>query len=60
MNELEFQQFSAIMFHNYTTREVLTASHKQVDAYISDAVDSLVNYVRSVGDAQIDGGWNFS
>lgn len=54
------QEFSAILFRNFSQREVDDATARQVEAFISDASDSLVSYVQSVGDARINGGWNFS
>lgn len=52
--------FNLLVFLNWTQRESDAAKRRQHDAFVSDAVDSLVNYVRSVGDARTDGGWNFS
>jgi hypothetical protein len=54
-----------------TFREIVTAEfgsavdwnlllRRQQELFITDAVDSLTEYVRSVGDARTDGGWNFS
>lgn len=54
------QTFELLVFLNWTQREVDAAQVRQQDAFVSDAVDSLVSYVESVGDAQINGGWNFS
>lgn len=54
------QTFELLVFLNWRQREVDAAQVRQQDAFVSDAVDSLVSYVESVGDAQINGGWNFS
>jgi hypothetical protein len=53
-------EFKLLIFLNWTQRDADTATKRQIDGYASDAVASLVEYVRSVGDARTDGGWNFS
>lgn len=54
------QEFEMLVFLNWTQREADSAQIRQQDSFVSAAVDSLVNYVRSIGEAQANGGWNFS
>jgi hypothetical protein len=54
------ETFNLLVFLNWTQREAGNAQIAQQEAFITDAVDSLCEYVRSVGDAKTDGGWNFS
>lgn len=54
------ETFELLVFLNWTQRDADAAQIRQQEAFISDAVDSLCEYVRSVGDARIDGGWNWS
>jgi hypothetical protein len=54
------ETFELLVFLNWTQREADDAQIRQQEAFISDAVDSLVSYVESVGNARIDGGWNWS
>jgi hypothetical protein len=50
-------EFAAIVFRSFTIREAFDAGLRQQEAFISDAVDSLVSYVRSIGDGTpFDGG----
>jgi hypothetical protein len=53
-------RFGLIIAAEFTQREADDAFTRQIDGFASDAVDSLVNYVASIGDARINGGWNFS
>lgn len=52
--------FEQIIAANYTDGEVIAAFAREASAFITDAVDSIANYVASIGDARINGGWNFS
>jgi hypothetical protein len=52
--------FEQIIAANFTDGEVIAAFTRQVNGFITDAVDSLSNYVASIGDARINDGWNFS
>jgi hypothetical protein len=53
-------RFALIIASNFTDQAVTDAVNRQVDAFASDAVDSLTGYVESVGAARVNGGWNFS
>lgn len=53
-------EFNAIIFTNFTARDIAAMTTRQTDAFISDAVDSLAGYVASIGEARINGGWCFS
>jgi hypothetical protein len=54
------ETFGLLVFLNWTQRDAEAAQIRQQEGFISDAVDSLCEYVRSVGDARIDKGWNWS
>jgi hypothetical protein len=53
-------EFESIIAGNYSQRELDNAVIRETDAFISDATDSLVSYVTSVGDARINQGWSWS
>lgn len=52
--------FEQIIAANFTDGDVIAAFARQVSAFVTDAADSLTDYVASIGDARINGGWNFS
>lgn len=54
------QTFALLVFLNWTGREQAAAQARQEDSFVSDAVDSLASYVEAIGNARINGGWNFS
>lgn len=54
------ETFKLLIFLNWTQREADDAQVRQQESFIDDAVDSLCEYVRSIGDARIDGGWNWA
>lgn len=54
------ETFKLLIFLNWTQREADDAQVRQQEGFIDDAVDSLCEYVRSIGDARIDGGWNWA
>lgn len=52
--------FDQIIEFNYTTVQTVTAESAQREAFITDAVASLTDYVAAIGDARTNGGWCFS
>lgn len=52
--------FEQIIARNFTDGELIRATARQITLFASDAVDSLCEYVRSIGEARVNGGWNFS
>jgi hypothetical protein len=53
-------RFAMIIASNFTDTDVTDAVNRQVDAFATDAVDSLATYVEAVGAARVNGGWSWS
>jgi hypothetical protein len=53
-------RFALLIASNFSDKDVTDAVNRQVDAFATDAVDSLVSYVEAVGAARVNGGWSWS
>lgn len=55
-----YSKFWTMIGRNWQLTEINYARTRQVEGFITDAVDSITDYVRSVGDRRADGGWSWS